>query len=51
MFKSSYSDLVRCPRCGNMYPDHTMEYTGYGQFICTDCFDDMEEEDKDYEDE
>lgn len=50
MFRMQHDDLVRCPCCGNLYPDHTMEYTGYGRYVCPDCLDDMNE-DNDYEDE
>ena len=46
MFNHNNDDLVRCPHCGHLLPDYEMEYTSYGEYLCPDCYDDLENEDE-----
>lgn len=43
MFNYTQDDLVRCPHCGNLLPDYEMDYTDFGELICSDCKDIMED--------
>lgn len=44
-------DLVRCHCCGNLQPDHQMEYIGHDMVVCQDCYDLPDSDLEDFEDD
>ncbi len=46
MFNTPFTDddLVRCPCCGNLYPDWMMEPVSHGHYICPECLEEAEED-------